>query len=354
VNEEQSRFLILVVAVATLAAVALLAGFWRTIFWALVLAVLLNPIHVRATRLFGGRQTIASLVVVFFAVVFVIVPVIAVGGLIIEEAVSVQERIASGELDPGAALQPVRELLPQVEKWAGTIGLEVGEIVDRLRSIAVNAGQFAGSLILGIGENAAGLVLRIFLMLYLLFFLLKDGEAIYARVLAAVPLPPEQKRRFFERFATVAVATLKGAVVIGLVQGTLGALIFALVGIPGAAFWGALMAVLSAVPALGPPLIWAPAAIILLVQGDFAGGLILIAFGALVIGTIDNLLRPPLVGRGTQMPDYLVLLSTLGGLALFGVTGIVAGPVIIAFFLTAWQIFGEQEPGAGSGTDAGG
>lgn len=340
-TDGRGAFLTVVVAGATLATAALLAGFWQAIFWAVVLAVLLDPLAHRVTCALNGRRALACGIVVLLAVVFVVVPVLVVGGLIIEEARGLQQQVASGAIDPGAALQTARELLPRVEKWAGAVGIEIEELVDNLRSVALHAGQFAGTLIVGIGENAARLALNTFLMLYLLFFLLKDGEAIYARVLESVPLPPEQKRRFFGRFATVAVATLKGAVVIGLVQGALGTLIFALLGVPGAVIWGALMAILSAVPALGPPIVWAPAALVLILQGDITSGIILIVFGALVIGSIDNLLRPPLVGRGTQMPDYLVLFSTLGGIALFGISGIVAGPVVMAFFLTAWQIYGE-------------
>lgn len=342
-DERRSGFLIFVVVAATAATVAMLLGLWQPIFWAIVLAVLLYPMQRHTTARLGGRKSAAAALVTVFALVFIIAPVLFIGGLIIQESLDLHGRITRGEFDAGAAIQPLRDLVPRVEEWARSIGLEIDELVDNLRTIALHAGQFTANLILGIGENAAALALRFFLALYLLFFLLKDGETIYAALRDAIPLPREQKALFFDRFAAVTVATLKGALVIGLVQGALGGFIFVLLGIPGAVFWGALMAILSAVPAIGPPLIWVPAAVILIIQGNVASGVILIAFGTLVIGMVDNLLRPPLVGRGTQMPDYLVLFSTLGGIGLFGISGIVLGPIVIAFFLTAWQIFGDHE-----------
>jgi predicted PurR-regulated permease PerM len=149
----------------------------------------------------------------------------------------------------------------------------------------------------------------------------------------------------FDKFAEVSRATIKGTMVVGLVQGFLGGLIFSILGIQGAVFWGVVMVILSVLPAVGTGLIWGPAAIFLIVSGEWVNGLILVAFGVLVIGLVDNLLRPILVGRDTKMPDYLILFSTLGGLGLFGITGFVLGPVIAALFLVVWQMY-EEDPSA--------
>jgi len=143
---------------------------------------------------------------------------------------------------------------------------------------------------------------------------------------------------------TVARATVKGTLVIGLVQGFLGGVIFAILGIQGAVFWGVVMAILSLLPAIGAGLVWGPAAIFLLVAGQWIKGLILVAFGVLVISMVDNLLRPVLVGRDTKMPDYLVLLSTLGGLSLVGISGFILGPVIAALFIALWQMYEQDNP----------
>jgi predicted PurR-regulated permease PerM len=151
-----------------------------------------------------------------------------------------------------------------------------------------------------------------------------------------------RERQLLAKFADVALATIKGTLVVGVVQGAIGAVLFWILGIPAPVFWGSLMAVLSVLPAVGPGLIWLPAAVILLAMGQILKGIVLIVAGVLVIGLVDNMLRPLLVGHDTQMPDYLVLLATLGGLAVFGVSGFVIGPVIAAFFLVVWEMFAQE------------
>jgi predicted PurR-regulated permease PerM len=176
-------------------------------------------------------------------------------------------------------------------------------------------------------------------MLYLLFFLLREGSALSVRIRQAIPLSMEHKRYLFSKFITALRATVKGNIAVAAVQGALGGVIFWILGIQGPLFWGVLMAFLSLLPAIGAALIWVPVAIYFFVTGDIWSGVILTAFGVLVIGLIDNILRPILVGKDTQMPDYVVLISTLGGMALFGLNGFIIGPVIAAMFIAAWDLF---------------
>jgi len=268
------------------------------------------------------------------------------------EAVGVYQRIRSGELNVGAVVDWLQNLAPHLGEWAARFGLDLSQLSEKLTAAVEHASRFVASLALSAGQNLASFVLMFFLMLYLLFFVLRDGDAILRRLERALPLPDEQERSLFLRFAEVARATIKGTLVIGMLQGFLGGLIFAILGIQGAVFWGMVMAVLSLVPAVGSGLVWGPAAIFLLVTGDWLQGLVLLAYGVLVISMADNLLRPLLVGRNTRIPDYLILFSTLGGLALVGITGFVLGPVVAALFISAWQMYeqdrapGTSEPGA--------
>jgi predicted PurR-regulated permease PerM len=179
-------------------------------------------------------------------------------------------------------------------------------------------------------------------MLYLLFFLLRDGPIVFEKIRLAIPLHPEHKRHLFSKFTTVVRATVKGNIAIAALQGTLGGVIFAFLAIPGAVLWGTVMAFLSLLPAIGAALIWGPVAIYFLLTDAIWEGTVLVVFGVLVIGLVDNVLRPILVGADTQIPDYLVLISTLGGLVLFGVTGFVIGPVIAALFIAAWDLFSSN------------
>jgi predicted PurR-regulated permease PerM len=179
-------------------------------------------------------------------------------------------------------------------------------------------------------------------MLYLLFFLLRDGRALSKRIQDALPLPPKQERALFSKFTTVIRATIKGSVLVAALQGALGGVIFWLLGLHAPVLWGVVMGLLALLPAVGAAVIWVPAAIYLLAIGDVWQGVVLLIFGAFVIGLVDNILRPLLVGKDTKLPDYVVLISTLGGLATFGLNGFVLGPVIAAMFIASWDIFLES------------
>jgi predicted PurR-regulated permease PerM len=178
-------------------------------------------------------------------------------------------------------------------------------------------------------------------MLYLLFFLLRDGAALARRIHESVPLEADIKHDLSVKFVTVIRATVKGNVLVAVLQGALGGLIFWLLGIHAPVLWGTLMAFLSLLPAVGAALVWVPVAIYFLVTGAIWQGLALIAFGVLVIGLVDNILRPVLVGKDTKMPDYVVLVSTLGGMSLFGLNGFVIGPVVAAMFMAVWHLFAK-------------
>jgi predicted PurR-regulated permease PerM len=180
-------------------------------------------------------------------------------------------------------------------------------------------------------------------MLYLLFFLLRNGSRVAARIEHAIPLSSTDRQALLAKFATVIRATVKGNVVMAATQGALGGLMFWFLGIPSALLWGVLMALLSMLPAVGAAVLWVPIAIYFLFTGAVWKGVVLTIFGIFVIGLVDNILRPLLVGKDTKMPDYLVLISTLGGIAIFGLNGFVIGPVIAAMFLATWDLFASAQ-----------
>jgi predicted PurR-regulated permease PerM len=199
--------------------------------------------------------------------------------------------------------------------------------------------QFLATQALNIGQNTFDFIIDLFIVLYLLFFLLRDGDGLTRRIRNAIPLHAEQQRDLLNKFTAVIRATIKGTVVVAILQGALGGLIFWALGVRAPVLWGALMAVLSLLPAVGSALVWLPVAIYFLMTGAIWQGIVLIAFGVLVIGLVDNVLRPVLVGKETKIPDYVVLVATLGGIAIFGLNGFVIGPVIAAMFMAVWDIF---------------
>lgn len=331
-------------AVASVAFAVLLFGFWQPIFWAAVIGILFRPVQIRLESQLKGRASLASVLTVIIIFFTVLVPALAIGSAVVAEAAGLYARFQSGEIDTAAMVGWVQGLMPQASDWAARVGINLDELFGKLSAAAVKGSQFVASLAITTGQNVARFFVMFFLMLYLLFFVLRDGDKILEHVQAAMPLPAALESQLFSKFAEVSRATIKGTMVVGLVQGFLGGLIFGILGIQGAVFWGVVMVLLSVLPAVGAGLVWVPAAIFLLIGGDWVSAAILVAYGVLVIGLVDNLLRPILVGRDTKMPDYLILLSTLGGLGLVGITGFVLGPIIAALFLTVWQMFELESP----------
>ncbi len=212
------------------------------------------------------------------------------------------------------------------------------QIQQKLSEAALRGGQYlAGSAFL-IGKGTFGFAISFGVMVYLLFFLLKDGPWLMRQILDSLPLSNFAKQHLFAKFAGVARATVKGTAVVALVQGLLGGIAFWVVGINGSILWGALIAFLSLIPAVGSAIVWVPAAIYLFATHQLWQGLFIVGFFVLVVGLVDNLLRPLLVGKDTKMPDYLILITTLGGMEIYGINGFVIGPLIAALFIASWNL----------------
>ncbi len=339
----QYSFFIGLVVLVTLAFMGLLSDFAQPIFWAATFGVVFHPLQNYLERLLNRRNSLAAMLTVMIIFFTVIIPALFIASAVAREAADFYARVQSGEINPQALLQWVQLMLPEVGAFAAGIGFDIDGIGENLTAAAVAGSRFIGSMALTAGQSAALFLVMFFLMLYLLFFFMRDGKQLLELIVQALPLGDLRERKLFEKFAEVSRATVKGTLVIGLTQGTLGGMMFAILGIEGAVFWGVVMAVLSLLPVVGTALVWMPAALILIASGAWQKGIVLIVFGVLVIGLIDNLLRPILVGRDTKMPDYLVLLSTLGGLAVFGVSGFVIGPVIAALFLSVWSMFQQEQ-----------
>ena len=314
-----------------------------------MLAIVFTPLYRRLLPAMGQRPNLAALVTLLIVVTLVILPLSLTATSLVQEATSLYDRIQSGELNLGTIFQQLREALPLwITNLLDRLGLSnLGAVQARVTEALKTGSQVIAAQALSIGQGAADFLLGLVVMLYLLFFLLRDGSALSKRIQDALPLRAEQERELFRKFTTVIRATIKGSILVAALQGALGGLIFWFLGLHAPVLWGVVMGLLALLPALGAALVWVPAAIYLLATGSIWEGVILLAFGAFVIGLVDNILRPLLVGKDTKMPDYVVLISTLGGLATFGLNGFVIGPVIAAMFIAAWDIFTEVKRPAG-------
>jgi predicted PurR-regulated permease PerM len=332
-------FVVLVVAIS-LAFAWILSPFFESILWAIILAVLFAPLQRRLRTRLGDRHSLAALLGLAVIVLMVILPVAMVASAFLQEVRTAYLMFQAGELEISAYIERMQGILPG---WLSNQLIDLGltdlqGIREKIAGGLSKAGQFIAARALVIGENTFTFLLNSFIMLYLLFFLLRDGGRLALRVRDTIPLDAELQGMLAGKFAEVIRATIKGSVVVAIVQGALGGVIFWLLGIHAAVLWGVVMAFLSLVPAVGAGLIWAPAALYLLATGEIWQGAVLIAFGVLVIGLVDNVLRPILVGKSTRMPDFLVLISTLGGIAVFGISGFVTGPLIAALFIAVWDV----------------
>ena len=338
---QKSSFILLLVLV-TVAFGWVVYDFMLPVFWGAAFAVLFHPVYLRCLRLSGGRPSVAAILTLLAICVTVILPLWFVLSAFVAEATNLYDKVESGEFGITETLSWVQSNVPVIPNLLEKAGITIDDIRTALSDVAVAATQLFGSLAVTAGQGAVTFTAMFFLMLYIMYFFLRDGDKLIDALIYSLPIGDKRERALMAKFAEVSRATIKGTLVIGIVQGTLGGIIFAVLGIQAAVFWGTVMALLSLIPVVGAGIVWAPAALVFFINGEFLSAIVLVAFGVLVIGLADNLLRPILVGRDTRMPDYLVLVSTLGGLSVFGASGIVIGPIIASLFLAVWVMFARE------------
>jgi predicted PurR-regulated permease PerM len=332
-------FLAILVVIITIAFVVVMHSFLITVMMAAIFTAMVYPGYRRVLSWCHGREKLAAGLYMTVIALLVIIPSIVFVSVLISQGIElstgagdlIQEQVKSGELNEKLQQLPdgIQRFLPRR-----------GEIMAKITEVTSNIAGFVVGKITDITKSTVNLILHVVLMFYAMFFFLIDGREILRGAMGHLPLSKTQRTRLVDRFAAVSIASIKSTVVIGVVQGTLGAIGFFVAGIPGAVFWGAIMTVLAMIPGIGTALVWIPAAIFLIIEGRIQTTVIFALYFILVVGLIDNVLRPRLVGRGSQMHELLVLLSTLGGLMAFGLTGFIIGPVIAALFITLWEMQG--------------
>ncbi|WP_322615415.1 AI-2E family transporter [Pseudomonas sp. BIC9C] len=342
----QDKSLTVLLVLVSAAFIWILLPFYGAVFWAVILGIVFAPLQRRLQLKFGWQRNLTALCTLSICLVIAILPVIITSALLVQEGASLYKSVESGELDiAGHVLQFKHSLPPYFQHLLDRFGVgELNGLREKIVKSAMTGGQVLASQVFNFGQGTFEFVVSFFIMLYLLFFFLRDGAELARKVRAAVPLQEQQKRRLQLKFNRVVRATVKGNLLVAITQGALGGLIFWFLDIPSVLLWAVLMAFLSLLPAVGAGIVWAPVAAFFLLTGAIWQGVVLGLFGIFVIGLVDNVLRPILVGKDTRMPDYMVLISTLGGLAIFGLNGFVIGPLIAALFMSSWDIFIETKP----------
>lgn len=317
----------------------MIGDFILTLILAGVFAGMARPAYLWLAEKLGGRRRLASLLTVGALLLLILIPLSGFLALVLSQAVEISDRAGPWIREHEGRLADLRASI-QGLPFVGQLIPADGAVLQRAGELVTRAGGF---VINNVGAATSGTVhvlLQLFVMLYAIYFFLLEGRSVLGRILYYLPLKAGDERELVEQFVSVTRATIKGSILVGLIQGALAGSAFFILNVPGAAFWSTVMAVLSIIPVLGSGIVWGPTALVLAVTGRPGAGLALALWGLLVVGLVDNFLRPRLVGRDTKMHDLLVLLSTFGGLAMFGVVGFMIGPVVGALFLTAWKLYG--------------
>jgi predicted PurR-regulated permease PerM len=338
----RTAFVLLLVAAVTVLFLAVAWPFLKPLLLGALLAGLFHPLYRWIRRLLGGRQSLGAAVTLVVLLVLGLGPISAFLGIVVQQALTVSDEAIpwlSQHLGAASTFNVHEWLVRRFPALAEYMPSQE-QLLQQVGTAAKTAGAFLVNFASRMTAMTATFLLNLFVMLYAMFFFFRDGHTILERIFYYLPLNDEDETRMLARFTSITRATVKGTLVIGAIQGALAGVAFWVAGIGGAALWGTVMTILSIIPGIGAPLVWVPVVIFLFVNGQYLTATLLLVWCAAVVGTIDNFLRPVLVGRDAKMPDLLILIGTLGGLFLFGPMGFIVGPIICGLFLTVWDIYG--------------
>ncbi|MBD3311331.1 MAG: AI-2E family transporter [Candidatus Magasanikbacteria bacterium] len=334
-NKMRSVFFFGLIIILAIAVIYIFLPFFYPIFWAAVLAIIFYPLY-KFVHKHIKMPGFSSIISILLIIVILFLPLVVIGLLVINESIDLYHAVSQANfLDGVKNISNILETTP-FAPYAETIRTE-------WTGYAANAAKTVSVLIFNnlknITQNSLRFIFMLFIMFYTLYYFFKDGPRMLKKLMHLSPLGDKYENLLYEKFTSTTSATIKGTIIVGGVQGILGGIVFWLTGIEAALIWGIVMIALSIIPAIGSFLVWMPAGIIMIAVGNIWQGILILVFGAVIISTIDNLLRPYLVGNDTQMHPLVVLFSTLGGLIIFGISGFVIGPIIAALFLSIMSIY---------------
>tara|TARA_B100001559_G_scaffold278162_1_gene249952 strand:+ start:515 stop:1531 length:1017 start_codon:yes stop_codon:yes gene_type:complete len=324
----------LLLAVITVLFVSIIFDFAAPILWSIVVSIIFYPVYEKFL-LMTNKKSLSSILSLILILLLVIIPSIAMLGLIGNELISFINSYEKQSFEAYMQMIPEESL---INKILGSLGLNIAELTEKLDDFLITAIKIFYESISKISANIINFFISLFIFIYLTFFFLRDGEKILQTCMDSFPMNNDDEIYLLNEFRKTTRATIKGTVTVALAQGFLGYLTLLLLGIEGALIWGAVMALLSIVPAVGTIIVWLPIALVLFANGAIMDAILLIFSGIFIIGMIDNILRPILISKETKIPDYLILLTTIGGISIFGITGFILGPIIASLFISIWSL----------------
>ena len=324
----------LLLALITILFVSIIFNFTAPILWSIVVSIIFYPLYEKFL-LMTNKKSLSSILSLILILLLVIIPSIGILGLITNELIIFINSFDDYSFERYVEMIPNESLINDLLAWAG---LSITQLTEKADDFLLAASKVFYESVSTISANVINFFISLFLFIYLTFFFLKDGEKIVKSCMDAFPMKNEDESYLLNEFQKTTRATIKGTIVVALAQGFLGYMTLLLLGVEGALIWGAVMALLSIIPAVGTILVWLPIALVLFLNGQIMEASILIFSGIFIIGMIDNLLRPILIGKETKIPDYLILLTTIGGISIFGITGFIIGPIIASLFISIWSL----------------
>ena len=334
----KSVLVLLAVAISALF-FSMIHQFLMAIFLAGLFSALARPVYRRLENTFHGHRHMASVATLLLMIIVVLVPLMALVGVVVAQAIDVSQSVTPW----------IKQTMEQPDRISAFLQHLpfYDELVPYREIILEKAGKVVGAIskwiVGGLSQatlGTANFLFMSFVFLYTMYFFQMDGNKLIRKILYYLPLNSDDENLMLEKFTSVTRATIKGTMLIGILQGGLAGGAFAVAGIDNAVFWGTVMAVLSIIPSVGSALVWIPASIILIAQGSVAAGVGLLVFCGVVVGSLDNVLRPILVGKDTKMHELMIFFGTLGGIMMFGIAGIFIGPLIASLFVTVWELYG--------------
>jgi predicted PurR-regulated permease PerM len=321
--------------------------FFTILILAAIMATAFHPLYKRILKAFKGRARLASITMCFLVLVLIIVPLLLFVLLLGKQAFDtysfIHLQVQNGVLDPYIKWQSGGMIYDSL----GVIRDNLGNAVD-FKNIDIKSGitesaqvvtSFLAAQSAAILKGFGGLLLSFFILILAMYYFFKDAQWIVKQIMILSPLPQEYEIEVFKKFKEISLATLYGIFLTSIVQGIIGGIGFVIAGIPNALFWGTAMAVFSLVPVVGTSLIWLPASAILLATGHIQAGVFLFLWGLLIVSTVDNFLRAFLIGGRTNMNQLLTFLAVFGGIGMFGLVGVIFGPLILTLFFTFLHIY---------------
>ena len=336
----QNSFFFAFLILATLLFFWLMNSFMYTIFWAIFLSIIFYPLYKKILKKTKNKKDLSASITIVLIFLIILLPISFTTYLIIDEIPQINKIILEqkNNKDILSSIPFKSEINNTLTKY--NINIQKLE-KDSLKSVQNSLNNFTKN-VLNLGKNTLGLIINFFIMLYILYFGIRDGDKFLKRLSEILPLGNRTEKKLFDHFSSIIRSIFKGTLIVALIQGGLAGLLFYLVGIKeGILIWTLLLILSAMIPAVGTGLIIIPSIIYMIIVGELWIAIIL-TVGLLFISTIDTFIRPHLIGKETEMPDMLITISILGGLSLLGPTGLVIGPVIAGFFLTMWKLFEEK------------